>query len=155
LLNPSIQLEEDGPAPVPETPPGKDNPTPTLGTPLDQGGVAPTLEDEPGTSAGPIGQDRKLEVEITTITRPPNPDADWRRAIFEYLRLRPIPDNILQLCIPIEEGKALVLDMRGSVEIMPHQEALSKRLSSKVSTGRRSPATRLKSCGPTGVPVLH
>jgi hypothetical protein len=46
--------------------------------------------------------------------------------------------NILQQCVPIEEGKALLLDIHeGSVDIMLRGEAWSKRLSGKVFTGRQ------------------
>jgi hypothetical protein len=64
-----------------------------LGTPLGEGGLAPALEANPETSVGPIGQDREPGVEIVAITGPPSLDADWRKAIFEYLRLGTILDD--------------------------------------------------------------
>jgi hypothetical protein len=54
LFKPSIQLEEDGPAPVPGTPSSEDSPAPTPRTLLSKGGITPTLEADPGTSIGPI-----------------------------------------------------------------------------------------------------
>jgi hypothetical protein len=38
------------------------------GTPLDEGGLTPTLEAIPGTPAESISQARELEVEIEAIT---------------------------------------------------------------------------------------
>jgi hypothetical protein len=64
-----------------------------LGTLLGEGGLALALEANLETSAGPIGQDREPGVEIVAITGPPSLDADWRKAIFEYLQLGTIIDD--------------------------------------------------------------
>jgi hypothetical protein len=94
--------------------------------------------------------DWELGVEITTITRLPGPDTDWRKPISEYLQLGTISDDdtetqhlvrrakgylihdgelyhrstsiILQLCFSIEEGKALLLDIDEG--IYPHHALL-------------------------------
>jgi hypothetical protein len=77
------------------------------------------------------------------IIEPPSPDADWQRSFSKYLQLETIPDDkietrrlarrekgylihndelyhhstsgVLQRCIPIEEGKALLLDIHEGV----------------------------------------
>jgi hypothetical protein len=68
LFKPSIQQEEDGPAPTLGTPPGEGSRAPAPGTPQGEGGLAPASEADPGTSAGPIGQDREPRAEIAAIT---------------------------------------------------------------------------------------
>jgi hypothetical protein len=93
LFKPSFQPEEDSPTPALGTPPGEGSPTPMLGTLLGEGGLAPALEANPETSAGPIGQDQEPGVEIASITGSPSPDADWQKAISEYLRLKTILDD--------------------------------------------------------------
>jgi hypothetical protein len=93
LIKHSIQLEEDGLAPVPGTPPGKDNPALALGTPPGKCCVASPSEADPRTSTGPIEQGQEPEREIATIVRQPSRDVDWWRPISEYLWLRIIPDD--------------------------------------------------------------
>jgi hypothetical protein len=80
LFKPSFRPEEDSPTPAPGTPPGEGSP-------------ALALEANPETSTEPIGQGREPGVEIAAITRPPSPDADRRKGISEYLRLKTILDD--------------------------------------------------------------
>jgi hypothetical protein len=170
-LKPSIWLEENGPAPVPGIPLGEGSPTPMPRTPPSNGGVASALEADPGTSAGPTGQGREPRVEIVAITELPDPDVDWKGLISEYLQLRMIPDKdtetrrltrwateylihngelyrrstscLLQRCVPIEEGKTLLLNIHeGVYGHHAHQEAWSERPSDKVCTGQWPPATQ-------------
>jgi hypothetical protein len=126
LIKSSIWLDEDSSTPVLRTPPG-------------EGGPTPTLETDPGTLVGPTCQVWEPGSEIAAITGPPDSDTDRWKLISEYLRLRTIPDNkiktrclacrvkrylihddelyyrntsgILQRCIPIEEGEALLLNI--------------------------------------------
>jgi hypothetical protein len=100
------------------------------------------------------------------ITGSPDSNTDWKKLISEHLRLRVIPNDetetrhfvrrakgylihidepyrrstpdILQWCIPIEEGMALLLDIHeGFVGIILGQGAWSKKLFDKVFSGRR------------------
>jgi hypothetical protein len=127
---PSIRLDED-------------NTTPTLGTRPYEGGLTPMLGTDPGTPSGPTGQGQKPGSKVAAVTESSGSDPDWRKPIFEYLRLGAISDNetetwhlarrakgylirddelyhhsalgILQRCIPIEEGKALLLDIHEGI----------------------------------------
>jgi hypothetical protein len=126
LIKSSIWLDEDNSTPMPRTPPG-------------EGGPTPTLETDPGTLVRPTCQTWEPRSEIAAITGPPDSDVDWWKLISEYLQLGTIPDDkvetrclarrvkgylihddelychntlgILQWCIPIEEGEALLLDI--------------------------------------------
>jgi hypothetical protein len=62
-----------------------------LGTPLDEGGLAPTSKVNLGTPARPIGHAQEPRIENAAITRRPGSDMDWRKLISEYLRLVMIP----------------------------------------------------------------
>jgi hypothetical protein len=129
LIKPSIRLEEDSSVPTLGTLLGEDDPTPTLETIL-------------GTPVEPTSQAREPGTEMAAITGPPDSDPDWWKPISEYLHLGAILDDeteprclacqakgylihdgelychntigILQRCIPIEEGKALLLDIHES-----------------------------------------
>jgi hypothetical protein len=115
---------------------------PTLGTLLGEDDPTPTLETVLGTPVEPTSQAREPRMEMAAITGPPDSDPDWWKPISEYLHLGAIPDDeteprclacqakgylihdgelyrhntigILQRCIPIEEGKALLLDIHES-----------------------------------------
>jgi hypothetical protein len=91
----------------------------------------------------PTGQGWEPWIEIGTINGSPGSDLDWRKSISEDLRLGAIPDNetetwrlarrakvylihddeyyrrstsgILHRCIPIKEGKMLLLDTHKGV----------------------------------------
>jgi hypothetical protein len=89
----SIQLEEDGLAPVAGTPPGKDNPALAPGTPPGKCCVASASEADPRTSTRTIEQGREPEREIVTIVRQPSRNVDCQRPISEYLWLGTIPDD--------------------------------------------------------------
>jgi hypothetical protein len=118
LAKPSIRLDDD-------------NPTPAPGTPLGKCGPTPTLDADPGTPPEPIDQAREPGSDIAMVYEPTDSNPDWRKPISEYLWLGAIPDNeiktrgylihddemychstsgILQRCIPIKEGKNLLLD---------------------------------------------
>jgi hypothetical protein len=130
LARPSIWLDEYDLAPAPEIRPKKGDPTPTPDT-------------DPGTLPGPTGQARDLRSEVAAVTKPSGSDPDWQKLLSKYLRLGVIPNNepeaqrlarratgytihddelylhntlgILQWCISIEEGKALLLDIHEGI----------------------------------------
>jgi hypothetical protein len=97
-----------------------------LRTPPGEGGLTPTLETDPKTLVGPTCQDWEPGSEIAAITGPPDTDADRWKLISET---RCLPrrakgylvhddelycrntSRILQQCIPVEEGEALLLDI--------------------------------------------
>jgi hypothetical protein len=157
LIKPSIRLEKDSPAPMLGAALGKDGPTLGLGTPSGKGSLAPTSETDPGTPVGPTGQAWELGVEIVAINGLLGSDTDWKKSIFGYLRLRTMPNDetetrcltrqakgylihdnelcrdntsgILQRCIPVEEGKALLLNIHKGI---CEHHASSKRMVGKV-----------------------
>jgi hypothetical protein len=124
LIKSSIQLNKDSLTPMPRTPPGEGVPAPTPDTNL-------------GTPPGPTGLAGEPRSEIATVVEPFVSKPDWRILVSMYLRLGAIPDNkvktwrlarrakrylihddelyhhstlgILHQCVPIEEGKALLL----------------------------------------------
>jgi hypothetical protein len=143
LFKPSIRLDEDVSALTLGTSPGEGSSVPVLQTPLGKGHTAPTSQAHPGTLGRQIGQDREPGGEIAAIVGPPSTDADWQKPIPEYLRRGTIHDDetetrhltrrakgylihndelycrsaldILQRCIPVEEGNALLLDIHEGV----------------------------------------
>jgi hypothetical protein len=156
LLKPSIRLKEDilacspgaslnegSSVPIPRTPPGEKSP-------------ASISEASLGASAGPTTPIPGPEGDVAAIIGPPSPKADWKKPIAEYLRLGIIPDDetgnrllahrangylihnnevyrwstsgILQRCIPLEEGKALLFDI--------HEGICGHRASSRSMVGK-------------------
>jgi hypothetical protein len=111
--------------------------------PASKDGPALTSELNPGASTGHIKPNKEPEGEIGVVARPPDPDVDWQKLISKYLQLGTIPNDetktrclvcqakgclihndeqyhcstssILQRCIPLEEGKALFLDVHEGV----------------------------------------
>jgi hypothetical protein len=95
-------------------------------------------------------------LKVAAITKPSGSDRDWKKLLFKYLWLRVIPDGepealrlahwanryviqddelyhrstlgILQQCAPIEEGKALLLDI--------HEEICGHHASSRNMVGK-------------------
>jgi hypothetical protein len=114
-----------------------------LGTRLEGGGMAPTPNTDPGTLSEPTGQAWEPRSLVAAITEPCGFDPDMRKPLSEYLRLGAIPDGgpeaqrlarrakgylihddelyyhstsgILQQCIPIGEGKALLLNIHEGI----------------------------------------
>jgi hypothetical protein len=139
LFKPSIRLKEDISVPALEISPGEDSPVPTSRTLPGKDKPAPTFKVNSGASVGPMKLNQEPRGEIAAIVGPPNPNKDWRKPISKYLCLRTIPDDeietrcltrgakgylihndklyhrstlgVLQRCIPLEEGKALLLDV--------------------------------------------
>jgi hypothetical protein len=77
-----------------------------------------------GTPPMPIGLGREPRLQVAAITESPGSNPDYWKLISEYLQLRTIPDDelyhhgasgILQRCIPIEEGKVLLLDIHEGI----------------------------------------
>jgi hypothetical protein len=93
LLKPSIRLEEDIIVPALGISPGEDSIVLASLTPPSKDTPAPTSEVNPGAPVGPIKLNQVPEGEIAAIVEPPNPDIDWQKPIFEYLRLGTIPDD--------------------------------------------------------------
>jgi hypothetical protein len=77
LFKPSIWLKEDVLAPMLGMPPGEDTPAPASGGLLGKNGAAPTSEDDPGTSTGPIAQNWEPRGKIVAIVEPSSPNVDW------------------------------------------------------------------------------
>jgi hypothetical protein len=122
---------------------GEDNLVPYLGTPPGKDGLALTFEVNLGASTGRIEPNQKPEGEIAAVVGPLDPDAYWQKLISEYLWFGMIPDDeietrslvrraegylihndelyhrstscVPQRCIPLEEGKALLLDVHEGV----------------------------------------
>jgi hypothetical protein len=126
----AIRLEEDRTTPMP-------------GTPSSEGGLTPPPKTDPRTPTGPTSQAREPVTKIAAITMPPGSNMDWQKPISKYLRLGAIPNDktetwrlvrwakgylihdgelyhrstsgILQQCIPIDEGKALLLNIHEGI----------------------------------------
>jgi hypothetical protein len=140
---PSIQLGEDTPALVSGASPDKGGPISISGTPPGEDGPAPTSGDRPKASAKHITPDLGQAYELVVVVGPPSPEIDWWKPITDYLRLRIMSDGetetrrlahrakgylihdnelyrqnitgILQWCVPLEEGKALLLNIHEGI----------------------------------------
>jgi hypothetical protein len=85
-----------GPTPTSGTPPNDGGPTPTTGTPPDEGSLAQTLEASLGTSTRLVGQVWEPRKEIAAITGQPGSDTDGWKLISRYLWLRTMPDDEME-----------------------------------------------------------
>jgi hypothetical protein len=93
LFKPSIRLEENTLARLPEGFPKEGESVSIPGTPPGEGSPMPISGANLRASAKPITADPGRAGELVAIVEPPSPEADWRKPIAEYLHLGMLPDE--------------------------------------------------------------
>jgi hypothetical protein len=89
-------MGERGPTPTLGTPPDEGGRTPALGTPPDEGSPAQTPEASLGTSRRSVGQVWESRMEIVAITGQSGSNTDGWKLISEVLQLRTMPDDEME-----------------------------------------------------------
>jgi hypothetical protein len=143
LFKPSVRIEEDITVPEPRIYPGKDSPVPAPRTLPRWDGPVPTSEVNPGASTMLIEPNLEPGGEIAAAVWPLDPKVNRQKPISKYVRLGTTPDDktetqrlthhakgylihndelyhritpdVLQQCIPHEEGNVLLLDVHEGV----------------------------------------